>query len=285
MQLRGIISLITTCVLLVVLFTVPPARATGLYGDYTSYFSPADTIHSALVFRQTDIQRDAGRAAILAAELALRPSPRTLLRMRAPFPTMRIDGVYEYGIGDGSVRAEVRVRGDSLNADGIFLVSDVRLPMGAKSFKPISYGSLDGGAGLELRRSTLFFRFRFASTYTLAGDRVKEGTFIHDNFLTLAFSVETELPLGASVSFDGFGLFFRGGKKREVYALSLKKALSDNVQALMSGALEAGTDEERVYNSQISIAVRYVFPYSPEKKPPPAVPEPGRLPTAPLDEK
>lgn len=278
-------SLITACVLPIVLFSSSPARSTGLYTDYTSYFSPADTVYRALTFRQADIQRDAGRAAILSAELALRPRRRVLLRMRVPFPTMKLDGGYEYGIGDGTARAEVRVRGDSLNAQGIFLVSDLRLPMGSKSFSPISYGSLDGGAGLELRSNTAFFRFRFASTYTLAGDRVRTGPFVHDNFLTLAFSLETVLPRGGSVSFDGFGLFFRGGEKREIYALSLKGALSEHVEAVMSGALEAGTDEERVYNSQIAIAVRYLFPYSPGKKPAPPVPEPGQLHVLPRDGK
>jgi hypothetical protein len=261
------------------------ARATGLYADYTSYFSPADTIHKALVFRQSDIQRDAGRAAVLSAELALRPRSRVLLRMRVPFPTMKIDEGYEYGIGDGTVRAEIRVRGDSLNATGVFLVGDVRLPMGAKSFRPISYGSLDGGAGLELRSSTLFFRFRLASAYTLVGDRVRSGPFVHDNFLTLAFSVETELPRGASISFEGFGLFFRGGEKREMYALSLKKALSESIEAVVGGTLEAGTDEERVYNSQISIAIRYLFPFSAKEEPPPAASEPSQLPVTEFDEK
>ncbi len=283
--MRGIPSLITTCVLLIVLISMSSARATGLYADYTSYFSPADTIHKALVFRQSDIQRDAGRAAVLSAELALRPGPRVLLRMYVPFPTMKVDDGYEYGIGDGTVRAEVRVRGDSLNAAGIFLVGDVRLPMGAKSFSPLSYGSLDGGAGLELRSSTLFFGFRFASTYTLAGDRVRSGPFVHDNFLTLAFSMETELPRGASITFEGFGLFFRGGEKREMYALSLKKILSENIEAALSGALEAGTDEERVYNSQISLAVRYLFPFSAKDEPQPDLPEQGRVPVPGFDEK
>jgi hypothetical protein len=283
--LRGITSLITACVLLILLISISTSRATGLYADYTSFFSPADTVHKALVFKQTDIQRDAGRAAILAAELSLRPRPRILLRMLAPFPTMRIDGSYEYGIGDGMVRAEVRISGDSLNASGIFLVSDARLPMGAKSFRPLSYGSLDGGAGLELRQNTLFFRFRLASTYTLVGDRVKVGSFIHDNFLTLGFSVETELPRGTSISFEGFGLLFRGGEKREMYALSLKKSLSESVEVVMGGVLEAGTDEERVYNSQISLAVRYLFPFSGKEESAPAVPEPGELPVLEFDEK
>jgi hypothetical protein len=283
--LRGIPSLITTCVLLIVLISMSSARATGLYEDYISYFSPADTVHKALVFRQSDIQRDAGRAAILSAELALRPRPRILLRVRVPFPTIKMDEGYEYGIGDGTVRAEARVRGDTLNAAGIFLVGDVRLPMGAKSFRPISYGSLDGGAGLELRSSSLFFRFRFASTYTLVGDRVRSGPFVHDNFLTLAFSMETELPRGASISFEGFGLFFRRGEKREMYTLSLKKSLSENIDAAVSGALEAGTDEERVYNSQISLAVRYLFPFSPEEEPPPDATEPERVPSREFDEK
>ena len=283
--MKGVPSLITTCVLLIVVIWVSPARTTGLYADYTSYFSPADTVHKTLVFRQSDIQRDAGRAAILSAELALRPSGRALLRMNVPFPTMKLDGGYEYGIGDGTVRAEVRVRGDSLNTAGLFLLGDARLPMGAKSFRPISYGSLDGGAGFELRSSTPFFRFRLASTYTLAGDRVRSGHFVHDNFLTVAFSMETELPRGASISFEGFGLFFRGGEKREIYALSLKKTLSENIGATLSGALEAGTDEERVYNSQISLAVRYLFPFSPEEEPPPDATEPVRIPAAESNEK
>lgn len=274
MQLRGILSLITTCVLIIILISISSARATGLYADYTSFFSPADTVHKALVFRQADIQRDAGRVSILSAELALRPRPRVLLRMQMPYPTMKIDEGYEYGIGDGTVRAEVRVGGDSLNATGIFLVGDVRLPMGANTFRPVSYGSLDGGAGLELRKNTLFFQFRLASTYTLVGDRVKVGPFIHDNFLTLAFSAETKLPCETSISFEGFGLLFRGGGKREMYALSLRKALSESIEAVVSGALEAGTDEERVYNSQISLAVRYMFPFSGKEEPAPDVPGP-----------
>ena len=272
--MRGIPSLITICFLLIILTYISSAEATGLYADYTSYFSPADTVHKALVFKQTDIQRDAGRAAILSVELSLRPRSGILLRMQVPFPTMKIDEGYEYGIGDGTVRAEVRVSGDSTNATGLFLVGDTRLPMGAKRFRPISYGSLDGAAGLELRKNTLFFRFRLASTYTLVGDRLKVGPFIHDNFLTLAFSMETELPRGASISFEGFGLLFRGGEKREMYALSLRKALSESVEAVVSGSLEAGTDEERVYNSQISLAVRYMFPFSGKEEPAPAVPEP-----------
>ncbi|HER43282.1 MAG TPA: hypothetical protein ENO08_02335, partial [Candidatus Eisenbacteria bacterium] len=164
--MRGTSSLITACAFLVFLICASSALATGLYSDYNAYFSPADTVHRALVFRQIDIQRDAGRAAVLSAELALRPRPGMLVRMRAPFPAVKIDGGYEYGIGDGAVRAEVRAGGDSLGTGGIFLVGDVRLPMGAKSFRPISYGSLDGGAGIELRANTLYFRFRFASTYT-----------------------------------------------------------------------------------------------------------------------
>ena len=74
--MRGIGSLITICVFLILLISTSPAGATGLYADYTSYFSPADTVRRALVFEQADIQRDAGRAAVLAAELAVRPGPR-----------------------------------------------------------------------------------------------------------------------------------------------------------------------------------------------------------------
>lgn len=283
--MRGIGSLITACVLFIIPFSLSSAHAIGLYADYTYFFSPADTVHKSIAFRQTDIQRDAGRAAILSAELSIQPRSRVLLRMQAAFPTMKIDYGYEYGIGDGMIRAEVRLGGDTLNTSGLFLLSDVRLPMGAKSFKPLAYGSLDGGAGLELRMSTLFFEFRLASTYTLAGDRVKVGPFIHDNFLTLAFSVETELPLGTAASFQGFGLLFRGGEKREMYALSLRKALSESIDAVVSGALEAGSDEERVYNSQISLAIRYVFPFSPKEKQEPPVPEPGGLPVTEFDEK
>ena len=264
---------------------VSSARTTGLYADYTSYFSPADTVHKALLFKQSDIQRDAGRAAILSAELAIRPGGRVLLRMNVPFPTMKLDSGYEYGIGDGTVRAEVRVKGDSLNTSGLFLLGDVRLPMGAKSFRPISYGSLDGGAGIEFRSNTLFFRFRLASAYTLVGDRIRSGRFVHDNFLTVAFSIETELPREASISFEGFGLFFRGGEKREMYALSLNKKLSDSIETTLSGALEAGTDDERVYNSQISLAIRYLFPFSPEEESQPDAPEPARIPATGYDEK
>jgi hypothetical protein len=254
-----ILSPVATAVLLACLLIPVSSRATGLYTDYTSYFSPIDTAKTSLLFRQAELQRDDGRAAILSAELVLRSRRRMLFRLQLPFPTVPVEGDFLYDIGDGGVRAEVRIFGDTLDASGLFLLGDARLPMGTKDFQPISYGSLDGGGGLELRGKTTFFQLRLASTFTLVGDRVKTGPFIHDNFTTVALSIETEFIGGASLSFSGFGLLFRGGEKREVYVLSVRQALSSGIEAIFSGALEAGTDEERVFNSQVAIAIRYTF--------------------------
>jgi hypothetical protein len=263
MHSSRISSLVASIALSACLLVPASPRAIGLYTDYISYFSPIDTARTSLLFRQTELQRDEGRAAVLSAELLFRNRGRMLFRLQLPFPTVPTDGDFLYDIGDGGVRAEVRIFGDTLDTSGLFLIGDARLPMGKKEFQPISYGSLDGGGGLELRGKTTFFQLRLASTFTLVGDRVKTGPFIHDNYTTVAMSIETELVGGASLSFSGFGLLFRGGGKREIYVLSVRQALSRGIEAFVSGALEAGTDEERVFNSQVALAIRYSFPSPP----------------------
>lgn len=252
-------SLIKVGALFACLLVPFPLRATGIYIDFTAYFSAIDTAGTSLRFEQTELQRDDGRAAILSVELALRTRERVLVRLRLPYQTIQRETDFLYDIGDGTIRSEVRVFGDTLNVSGLYLLGDVRLPSGAKDFRPISYGSLDGGGGFELRGETSFFRLRVASTFTLVGDRIKTGPFIHDNYTTVAFSLETALGGHSSLSFGGFGLLFRGGEKREAYVVSIRQDLWRGIEAVVSGALEAGSDEERVFNSQVAIAISYAF--------------------------
>jgi hypothetical protein len=133
--------------------------------------------------------------------------------------------------------------------------------MGAKAHRPLSNGSLDGGAGLEFRRKSSFFQLRLATTFTLVGERIKTGPFIHDNYFTLAFLLETEFFGDTSLSFSGFGLIYRGGETREIYILSIERHLIGDIGFELSGAVEAGSEELRAFDSQLGVFIRYATPY------------------------
>ncbi len=258
--MNKISPLIIAATILAVSLSDTQLCATGLYIDFTSYFAPIDTSWVAIGFSQAQLQQDGMSSTVLSADLSWRFREKALVRLQLPYPTVRTDAQFSHGIGDGIVGVDYRITGDTLDTSGLYLLGDARLPMGAKAHQPLSYGSLDGGVGFEYRRKTSFFQLRFASTFTLAGERVKTGPFIHDNYFTLAFSLETELFGGTSLEFSGFGLIYRGGETREIYILSVQKHVVGGIGFALSGALEAGSKEMRAFDSQLAIFLRYAMP-------------------------
>jgi hypothetical protein len=258
--LNRISLFVTAGTILAVLFLPLQLDATGLYTDFASYFTPVDTSQIAIGLGQTELQMGTESSMILWAELSWRFRERALVRLQLPYTTVEADMQYSYDIGDGFVSTFYRILGDTLNTSGIYLRADARLPMGAKAHLPISYGQLDGGAGFEMRRKTSFFQLRFASTFTLAGERIKTGPYISDNYLTLAGSMEMELVGGASLAFSAVGLFYRGGDAREIYVVSIQKYVLGGLGFALSGALEAGSSEARIFDSQLGLSLRYSMP-------------------------
>ncbi len=237
-----------------------PLYAIGLYEDLPSHFSVIDTTRFIFVFRQTELQRDEGRAAVLTGEFTLRLRKRIDLQLALSYPALERERDIIHGVGDGMIRSTVRVVGDTLGLSGLFLRANIRAPMGSRSLKPFSFGSLDGGGGLEFRQKTSLFHFRSAATYTLVGERRETGSFLHEHFLLLSLSLEVNVRKGTSFAFTMFNLMFRGDGSREVYSISLTQAISQELGIILNGALEAGTDEERVFNSLLSLALTYKLP-------------------------
>ncbi len=258
--MKKISILIIAGTILAASLPITQLHATGLYTDFTSYFAPIDTSWVAIGFSQTQLQQDGMNSMVLSADLSWRFREKALVRLQLPYPTVRTDMGFSHGIGDGTVRCSYRLMGDTLDTSGLYLLGDARLPMGEKNHLPISYGSLDGGAGFEFRQKTSFFQLRFASAFTLVGERMKTGPFIHDNYFTIAFSLEAELFGGTSLAFSGFGLIYRGGETREIYILSVQKHVIGGIGFVLSGALEAGSKEMRAFDSQLGIFLRYALP-------------------------
>lgn len=234
--------------------------AAGLYEDPPSFFAATDTTRTRLVVRHAELERGSWRASLLAGELDFKMGRRYVVRLGFEFPTLRRNREIEYGIGDMRLRAAVRVFGDTLDASGLFLRSDVRIPTGASSLRPFSNASLDGGAGFEVRAASGAFAARAAVLYMLAGERLAEPDFENDNTMTLAASLSVPIPGIASVTAAAFSVRFDGGASREMFLCSLNRYLSQELVLGVEGAFETGNKGERVFDSSLSVSLAYRFP-------------------------
>ncbi|UCF04319.1 MAG: hypothetical protein JSV33_10245 [bacterium] len=247
-------------ILVIVMAVVCPLRAKGLYLDLPGFFSVVDTARTFVTIRHADLQRGEGRASIISGELAIRPRKRVRVRLGLLYPNIQREQGIVHGVGDGFIHATARIFGDTLDASGFFLRGDARIPIGSGGLRPLSFGSLDGGLGVEFRRRTMLLSLRLVATYTLVGQRVKEGPFTHRNFLLTGYTVDFPFGDRASIQFSGFYVRFRGGGSREAYLITARYRLSDALDLCTSGMLEAGNDGNRVFNSLVAIAVMSRFP-------------------------
>jgi hypothetical protein len=233
--------------------------AAGLYLALPSYFPVIDTSRVVIRMSQSELERDAGRAGILYGELGVRVGTRSRLRAGILYPAVQSEAAVTHTVGDGLVNWTTRIAGDTLDLSGLFFRVDARLPIGPGTMHPFSFGSFDGGAGLELRGGTALFDLRCSAAFTLVGKRRKTGDILHRNYTLLGLSMEFPMPGKTSVNVEGFGIMFNGGGTREIYLVNVRHGLSDELELLISGGLEAGSDEERVFNSIVSAVFIYRF--------------------------
>lgn len=248
---------------IVILHFIPTSsgvHAAGLYSNFPAYFAVADTARAQLTFRQTEIQADAGLVSILEGEYGMRLGRRTRIRGSLLYPTLAYSADITSAVGDGFLRGTLRIAGDTLNIDGIYMRFDAQIPIGPASMTPYSFRSLDVGLGLEYRKHFPMFEIKGAATYTLVGEKQEIGDFVYDNFLIAGAMIGFEPISGTSFIFSGFVKSFRSGDTREIYLLTLRQRLSSSLDLIMDGALDSGRNEERVFNSLISIACYYRFP-------------------------
>lgn len=208
---------------------------------------------------QSDIRREIGRATVLDCRVLLRTGKRVRLALGLDYPAVRRERDILYDLGDARVQALVRVMGDTLDSYGIYLRGDLRIPTGSRVLYPFSFASLDGGPGAEGLYRTPMFGLRGALTYTLVGERRKVGPRLNRNFLILALSIDSQLREGTSFAFTTYSIFFRDGGGRDVYQLSLRQELSEEIEMALDGALDSGSEEERVFNSLFSLSFVYRF--------------------------
>ena len=234
--------------------------AAGLYEDFPSFFSAADTTRTRLLMRQAELERGAWRASLLTAEVDFRIGRRFTVRFGFGFPAVRRNHEIQYGIGDIILHGAARLFGDSLDASGLFLRSDVRAPSGAKGLRPFCNASLDGDAGFEVRFTRGVFALRGAALRTLAGTRLHEADFETDNNLMFAASLQMRIPRIVSVTAATCLVRFDRGASREIILCSLGRCLSEQLMLGIEGAIETGTREERVFDSSISVSLAYRFP-------------------------
>ena len=126
-----------------------------------------------LTFRQTEIQADAGLVSILEGEYGMRLGKRTRIRGSLLYPTFAYSADITSAVGDGFLRGTLRIAGDTLNIDGIYMRFDAQIPIGPASMTPYSFRSLDVGLGLEYRKHFPMLEIRGAATYTLVGEKQK----------------------------------------------------------------------------------------------------------------
>jgi hypothetical protein len=236
-----------------------PLCATGLYPDPVSFFSRPDSAR-VLAISQTECDLGAWRASLLTGALTIRPAPRFEVRLDLQLPAVRRRGEIVYGVGDMLLRAIARIAGDSLNTSGLFLRADVRIPSGSQGLRPFSDGAFEGEAGLEARLVEREFAVRGAALYTLAGDRRDAEDFTNDSHLTLAASISVPVPGIASAGASAFFMRFDNGDTRSIFLVSLRRPLSEQLALELAGAIEAGDESARAFDSCVSVSFAYRLP-------------------------
>lgn len=244
-----------------------PVRGTGLYSDLPWWFAPVDTARARMLAGQSWIRTEQDDASLFTFEAGIRTGSRTSVRIQLMYPVIRRPGVFEHGFGDALVFGELRAAGDTLSRSGLFLHGVMRLPSGSETMWPYAFESLDGGAGIELRRLSDLLDLRVSATGMLAGRRVRDGDRRHENFALLAAAIGIRPLDRAGVVVSMFSQIFRGGGYREVYLLELGVRASDRFDLRLAGGVDSGDAAERVFNSLVQFTLVFRFPPAAEQRP------------------
>ncbi len=236
------------------------AMATGPFLNLPEYYMQADTARALVYVVQSFVDGEFDNSTALSLAIAFRSGERTRVRMQTLFPVIRRNGYYNHGFADLLLNAELRIVGDSLRINGLFLRGDMRIPTGSSSLWPYAGESLDGGGGLELRKSAQAFDLRISGTYILVGRR-EEGEFYRSDNYALAGALLALKPFGfLAVEFSAFAQFFRNGDFREMYFLGARTRLGSGLDFHLCGGIDNGGSGERVWNSMVQVGVVWRWP-------------------------
>ncbi len=262
-----------------------PLRSDGLYNDYPSWFSAADTGGVVLGLGHLLLQCEYQDVSAAAVRIGGMLNERSSVRLSMLYPVIRRPGNYSHGFSDLLVSSSIRILGDSLNISGLFLRSDFRIPIGSNALRPFSFRSSSGGiypdagGGLEVRKEADFFRVKGTITHTIVGQKEEEGDLINTNYSLLALFLEFDLAGSISLQSSVFARKSSGSGYRETYIFSVSKRFSEKLAMIISGGLDSGDDGERIFDSLLSIYFSYSFPAGnkadeqdeppPSRRPPP----------------
>jgi hypothetical protein len=262
--LKGIsCRLFSSAVLLCLLRS--PAAGTGLYLDLPAWFQDADTSGTELTAGETWLESDRADAIVLALGVSFNPGRRTSVKLGIIYPAIQLKGGFEHGFGDGSVSAATRIKGDSLNTSGLFLRWDARIPSGSGALEPFSFRSGGGiypdvGAGFEFRKETSFLKFRAAATWTRVGQRNEGEGLVNVDYLLVGALVGIKAGVRTGLQGSAFSIHFDGAGHRECFLLGLTRELSGGLDLTMTGGIESGRREDRIFDSSISVFFTCRFP-------------------------
>ncbi len=237
-----------------------PARATGPYLNLTTYYGLIDTARVVLDIGQSFVEGEHGNSTVFSFETGFRSGERTRVRMQILYPVLRCSGHYNHGYADLLLSAEMRIVGDSLRISGLFFRGDMRIPTGSASLWPYAGESLDGGAGLELRKLSEMFDFRCSATYTFVGRKIEEEFYRSDNYALAGVLIGLKPFRVLTIDFSAFAQLFRNGDYREIYLLAAGTRLKGGFDVRLSGGIDSGDSVERVWNSMIQIGITWRFP-------------------------
>ncbi|MBN2070524.1 MAG: hypothetical protein JW814_03615 [Candidatus Krumholzibacteriota bacterium] len=248
------------------LFAAVPTRADGLYNDYPSWFSPVDSGSVVFGLGHVEMQGEYQDASAVAARISGMINDRSSLRLSMLYPVIRRPDRYVHGFADLLGSSSVRIFGDTLNVNGLFLRADFRIPIGSNVLRPFSFRSStggiypDAGGGIEVRKETVLFRIRGSITHTLVGQKEVEGALTNTDYSMLALLFEFDLNSRISLQTSVFARKSIHGRYRETYLFGLSRRFSQKVRIVLTGGLDSGDEDERLYDSIVSIFFSYAFP-------------------------
>ncbi len=234
--------------------------ATGPFLNLPTYYGRVDTARAVIDVGQSFVEGEYENSTALSFETAFQSGERTRVRMQILYPIIRRDGYYVHGFGDLMLNAEIRIVGDTLRINGLFLRGEMRIPTGSKSRWPYAGESLNGGGGLEYRRLSETFDFRCSATYILCGLKVEEEYYRSENYGLAGILVGVKPFSAISLDFSAFAQFFRNGDYREVYLIGAGTRLKGGLDVRVAAGVDNGEPYERVWNSMIQIGITWRFP-------------------------
>jgi len=236
------------------------ALSTGLYLNLPQHTARVDSARALLTFHESVLARPEGEASFLYSEVSFNAKRYLSVRLGLSYIVFEEEGRIVDGVGDGFLYSTLRVQGDTLGTEGVFIRADMRIPIGSKGLYPFSYASLDGGLGVEARYNFPLFFVRASGTFYMCGERIRNEELELDNYLISSLSLKFSLPASADLVFTVFSVRFRGGDAREIYQIMLVGNLSKSFSMIAGAALDAAGGSQRVFDSQMFLSIDYRFP-------------------------